>query len=469
MCDKLYARRGVRFNKDMADCDMPEAYGNLFRQPAASNHASRMGILLAVAAMIPLAVTAVFLIRDIADPVRLTISLVLIAAFAGLFLFFIFGAGARGMHYALVAQTVVIALLSIVPGPRDGFLFIVFAILSAQLGMTLRPRVAVVWFLVLAAITLVSNVLVYGVDGWLTTLGNVTGHFFFVLVGGLMREALLARERSDRLAGELRAANEQLQALSLQAQQLAVSEERNRMARELHDSLGHRLTVAVVQLEGAQRLIPSDPERAARMVGTMREQMKEALGDLRRAVAALRAPLEDDLPLGPALARLARSFEDGTGVQVTLTLPDALPDLPPAHRLALFRAAQEALTNAQRHSAAQHVWLDVSVGVSVGVNAGVNAGVSAGVNASESADERADDGSARITITATDDGKGFAEAAAGEGFGLRGLRERATQLGGELSLGRRVEGGAKLIFSLPLGGHGQPQGDVNRPTPATGS
>jgi signal transduction histidine kinase len=400
--------------------EMPRFYGELFRAPAQTGQRSFVGRLITIGVLIPLAITMVYTIRDIQDPVRLAISLILIAAFGGLFLFFTYVAGDRGMLLALAAETVVAGLMNIVPGTREGYLFIIYAVLSAQLGMTLRPRVVVVWFLVLIAMVLVGSVYWYGLDGWLTALGNGAGFFFFVLMGSIMREALLARERSDRLARELRAANDQLQAMSLQAQQLAVSEERNRMARELHDSLGHRLTVAVVQLEGAQRLIPSDPERAARMIGAMREQMKEALGDLRKTVTALRAPLEDELPLGPALERLARGFQDGTGVPVGLQLPEQLPDMPAVYRLALFRVAQESLTNAQRHSTARHVWLSLAV------------------------DEQ------RVVLTASDDGTGFSTESPAGGSGLRGLRERASQLGGELILGEREGGGAKLVFSLPL-------------------
>jgi signal transduction histidine kinase len=415
----------MRFNKVMPQYDAPEVYGEIFRHTDPDKRRSRLDLVLTAAVMAPLAISAAFTIRDVADPARLTVALLSIAAFAGLFVFFMYFAGPRAMLVCFVAETAIVALLSVVPGPRDGFLFIIFAILSAQLGMTLRPRVAAAWFVALIVITLVSHLLAYEtlLAGLLSAVGNATGFFFFVLVGGLVREALLARERSELLTAELRAANDQLQALSLQAQQLAVSEERNRMARELHDSLGHRLTVAVVQLEGAQRLIPSDPERAARMVSAMREQMKEALGDLRSAVAALRAPLVDDLPLDQALARLAQSFQEGTGVQVSVTLPEALPDLLPAHRLALFRAAQEALTNAQRHSAARHVWLDVC----------------------------ADDGT--VTMTAADDGRGLDEDTLGGGFGLRGLQERAAQLGGSFSIGKGEHGGAELIFRLPIQAH----------------
>jgi signal transduction histidine kinase len=188
----------------------------------------------------------------------------------------------------------------------------------------------------------------------------------------------------------------------------------------MHDTLGHRLTVAAVQLEGAQRLIPRDPERAARMVGTVRDQVREALSELRRTVATLRTPLEADLSLPTALARLATGFEGATGVAVHLTLPQDMPPLPAAHRLALYRAAQEALTNVQRHARARDVWLRLTC----------------------------QDGA--VALLVTDNGVGMPADAEGAGFGLRGLRERATQLGGQLSLGSRPDGGAHLSLRLPL-------------------
>ena len=85
----------------------------------------------------------------------------------------------------------------------------------------------------------------------------------------------------------------QLQEYAGQIERLAVAEERNRLAREMHDMLGHRLTVAAVQLEGAQWLIHTAPERATHMVGTVRDQVREALGELRRTVATLRTPLAE--------------------------------------------------------------------------------------------------------------------------------------------------------------------------------
>jgi signal transduction histidine kinase len=199
------------------------------------------------------------------------------------------------------------------------------------------------------------------------------------------------------------------------------------MAREMHDSLGHRLTVTVVQLEGAQRLIPTDPERAASMIGTMREEMKEALAELRHTVSALRAPIAGGLPLDIALSALSQTFQKDTGILTHFSGSPGFPALPETHRLAFYRAAQEALTNIQRHAMACNAWLDLHT------------------------DDTA------ITLVIEDDGKGMqAQSMNGAGSGLLGLKERASELGGELSLVEKPGGGMQLTFTAPLpkeGGH----------------
>lgn len=197
-----------------------------------------------------------------------------------------------------------------------------------------------------------------------------------------------------------------------------MADERNRMARELHDSLGHRLTVAAVQLEGAQRLIPADAEKASRMVGTVREQVREGLSELRRTVAALRVPLGAGLPLDQAIAQVCGRFGQATGMAVHLA-PDAGPPLPEETRHALYRAAQEMLTNVQRHAQAGEVWIELH------------------------ASDR------RLSLAVSDNGVGLAQSDKGSGFGLRGLREGAAALGGELHLQPRSGGGTLVTLSLP--------------------
>ncbi|RMF31606.1 MAG: sensor histidine kinase, partial [Chloroflexi bacterium] len=294
-------------------------------------------------------------------------------------------------------------------------------ILSGQAMLMLPLGRGLLWIGLLTLLT--GGAFVYRL-GWpgglLTLLPYGGGYLFFGIFAHVLARAEAAHRRSRALLAELQEAHRQLQAYAAQAEALAVAEERNRLAREMHDTLGHRLTVAAVQLEGAQRLIPTDPERASQMVETVRRQVREALTDLRQTVAALRAPLEADLVLDRALARLTAGFEEATGITVHLTLPNAMPTLPTAHRLALYRAAQEALTNVQRHAQADTVWLRLA---------------------------RRD---GEIELLIGDDGVGFPANAEVGGFGLRGLRERAARLGGALRLESRPGGGAQLRFRLPL-------------------
>jgi len=258
-------------------------------------------------------------------------------------------------------------------------------------------------------------------NGLVSLLLYAAGIFFFGIFGRALMRVDAAREESQRLLAELEEAHRQLGEYADRVEELAVADERNRLAREMHDTLGHRLTVAAVQLEGAQRLIAQDPERAAGMVGVVREQVSEALSELRRTVATLRAPLEEDLQLRSALQRLVRHFEEATGITVHLLLPDERPELPDPHRVALYRAAQEALTNVQRHAHAREVWFQLT---------------------------QQDD---RIVLLVGDNGVGpTAKTPSNSGFGLYGLRERAARLGGEVHIDPRPGGGTQLRFFLPL-------------------
>lgn len=231
-----------------------------------------------------------------------------------------------------------------------------------------------------------------------------------------------ARSASQALLADLQQAHAQLQEYATRVEELAIMEERSRLAREMHDTLGHRLTVASVQLEAAQRLCANDSERAADLIDTVREQVRDGLRELRATVATLHTPVEAHLQLRSALRRLMSHFEEATGLTIHRVLPTEMPQLPDAHRLALFRAAQEALTNIQRHAEASQVWLVLTTGDGV------------------------------VSLLISDDGKGFRLNGGQTGFGLQGLRERAERLDGELHLEPRPGGGTQLSFRLPLPG-----------------
>ncbi len=322
----------------------------------------------------------------------------------------------QGFHHPwryFALQTGLVAILLILADTWSPFP-ILFFLLSAQAVLLFPLRWAVAW-------TLGFTVITFGAlawqAGWASALvgtpAYAAGYFFFLAFGYAMRQAQQAR-------AELQAAHERLKAYAAQSAALAVAEERNRMAQEMHDTLGHHLTVAAVQLEAAQALVHSDPERTAEMLATVRDQVRQSLSELRRTVAALRQPV-DDLPA--ALTALAQRFAAATGLAVTVHCASDLGELPPAVRLLLYRAAQEGLTNVQRHAHARHAWLTLTR-----------------------------EGN-HVVLTLDDDGQGPPPHPLEQGgLGLRGMAEQAHRFGGQASLHPRPQGGARLVIRIPLEG-----------------
>jgi len=318
-------------------------------------------------------------------------------------------------------QTALVTALIWLP-PHQLIAVVLFFVLSAEASMMFPPRSLVLWITLFSAITFVAYWTLSSGASVIAVPIYVAGYIFFAVFAQQTARAEAARAESQELLEKLQEAHRQLQDYAAQAEDLAVSQERNRLAREMHDTLGHRLTVAAVQLQAIERLIPNDPTRAIRMTGTAREQVREALVDLRRTVATLRAPLEADLALEPALKRLTGSFEQATGIAVHLTLPVEPPELPASHRQALYRGAQEGLTNIQKHAQASEAWLQL-----------------------------AETGDA-IQLVVRDNGVGLNGNNGNDpaGFGLRGLHERAAQLNGDLVVESFAQGGTQFVLTLPL-------------------
>ena len=264
-----------------------------------------------------------------------------------------------------------------------------------------------------------------GLYAWPDRLTEFANYFSFflapyalavVLTLGQLRQAA-AREHVQALYDELRTTHAELQQLHAVTRDAAVTQERNRLAREIHDSLAHYLTIVNLQLEAAEKL--PDPARAREQVIRARRLTLECLQDVRQSVAALRASTLDELSLPRALRKLADDFAASSGLQIELKL-EAVDDraFGPQHTLALFRAAQEALTNVHRHARAQRVVITLA----------------------HVADA--------VSLTVEDDGIG-PPVANGNGFGLVGLRERVELLGGRLGFERNQHGGARLSVFIP--------------------
>lgn len=242
---------------------------------------------------------------------------------------------------------------------------------------------------------------------------------FMIGICKLVIDLERSRETTQALLRDLEVANAELRRQAERVKALAIAEERARVAREVHDSLGHHLTAINLQLQNAERFAPQDPERARQKVREARESTLTALAEVRRSVRALKPPALDEQSGVAALAALVRSF-DGAGPEVRFRLAGEERQLPEAVEIALYRALQEGLTNAAKHANARNV--DVRLTFESDV--------------------------ARLTIA--DDGEGVADGAVGGGFGLSALRERVEMLGGTMTAGNRPAGGFILEALLPV-------------------
>jgi signal transduction histidine kinase len=239
---------------------------------------------------------------------------------------------------------------------------------------------------------------------------------------GICMIAVLAerrKERSEELLSELEAAHSELRRYADRVRDLTISEERNRMAREIHDTLGHYLTVVNVQLEAAGKLIDHEPDRARQEVLKAKELSSQALQEVRRSVRALEPAAMEEQQGTEALERLVREFE-ASGMRVSFEVRGEERELPPEAALALYRTLQEALTNVLRHSGADRIRATLAFG------------------------------NPSVRLTVADDGRGAPEGADTRGFGLRGLRERAAALDGSLRTENVSDGGFVLELELPL-------------------
>ncbi|WP_208710765.1 sensor histidine kinase [Sinomonas sp. R1AF57] len=246
-------------------------------------------------------------------------------------------------------------------------------------------------------------------DGLREGLGTLAATVFTLIV-----TELLVREQKAR--AELATANERLRGYAAQAEQLATIQERNRLARDIHDGVGHHLTVVQMQLEAARAVLrTAGPERLDAMLATAQEQSRQALAEVRRSVAALR---EQRPSLEEAL-RVLTAEATQTGVPAEVEVRGTARPLRAEVEESLFRAAQEGLTNARKHAQASRIAVVL--------------------------DYR---GADRVRLEVHDDGRGLGEQP-GAGFGLTGLRERMAGLGGRLSLDPADPTGLTLTVEVP--------------------
>jgi signal transduction histidine kinase len=250
---------------------------------------------------------------------------------------------------------------------------------------------------------------------------SILVRMIFFLVAGRMLTVIEQRQREQRQS--LLEANRHLRHYAATLEQLAVTQERNRMSRELHDTLAHTLSGLAVQLEAVRSLWKSAPERSYAMLEDSLSSTRSGLTESRKAIQALRASPLDDLGLTLALRNLAESAASRSGAQLSLALPTNLEKLAPDVEQCIFRVAQESLENSVRHAEAQHISVKLA---------------------------RED---ARLILSVCDDGQGFdpAQVDAHKSFGLKGLKERVAMFSGELQIHSQLGQGTTIRLILEPG------------------
>lgn len=269
----------------------------------------------------------------------------------------------------------------------------------------------VMWLGLVVMMTIVNSARVASVLG----LFFLAGIVFVLVITDLAVKEQRARREVERLVSELKEANEKLREYVDQVEELATLKERNRLAREIHDSLGHYLTVVIVQIEAAMSVIEKDRDHALAVLRKAQSLAQKGLAEVRQSVAALRTAPTDTPSLVQSLITLVEECR-ASGLEAEFQLVDTPRRLSPSAELALYRAAQEALTNARKHSHA--------------------AAATVTLKYSDNA----------VCLTVHDDGRGAAQLT--RGYGLTGIQERLESLGGEMKITTTPDSGFTLEVEL---------------------
>jgi signal transduction histidine kinase len=301
------------------------------------------------------------------------------------------------------------------------FAWMIIAAIYQVIGGLPRRR----WPLPLAGVVLVILASLRPGTGASLDLGELSGFAVLVITNVflalILRALFTQRAQLRQVLDDLGKAHAELAARAEQQEELAMLRERARLARAMHDDIGHALVLLNIRLEAAQLLYAQDPARGAAELEATRVLIRATMADLRRAIADLRAPAAayDDLPA--SLGQLVQQTRERTGIEVAYSVTDEVNALPPATREALWYVAREALANVERHAGAASASLML---------------------------KRADDG---WLLRITDDGSGIDPSALRRPghYGLLGMCERVKALGGVFDIRPGPRGGTIVEARLP--------------------
>jgi two-component system, sensor histidine kinase and response regulator len=263
-------------------------------------------------------------------------------------------------------------------------------------------------------------------------------------------------DRLQQAQTELLQALKQERSLKQQIEEMATIEERNRIAREIHDSLGHSLTALNVQMQAVATLLLTDPTQAQSFLTQAQRLGKTAMQEVRESVRSLRVEERTEQPLAETIATLTEEFRQITGitptVYVDLTKPIAL-----SIAKTLYRIVQEALTNISKYARSTQVQIQLVMTDSINADSNDPLNIQTIMVPNNSVGRESPktirsivEGPQRIYLTITDNGQGFNCQQSTSGFGLQGMQERVAAIDGEFHVTASPGAGCQIQIEIPI-------------------
>jgi signal transduction histidine kinase len=247
---------------------------------------------------------------------------------------------------------------------------------------------------------------------------------FVILFGGILLSLQLLVDRilaEKQAKEELGIANQRIRSYAIRAQEIGSLQERNRIAREIHDSLGHSLTALNLHLEMAVKLSQIQPEKSREILNEAKRLGSIALRDVRQSVSTLRSDPLQNQDLATAIHKLADEFKLSNQIQPVCRL-DLPSNLPQPVATTIYRIAQEALTNISKYAQASEAIVEIQTRPT------------------------------ELELRVTDNGRGFIPSNNMTGFGLQGMRERVLSLQGKFEIISAPDLGCQIVAIIPFDG-----------------
>jgi len=328
------------------------------------------------------------------------------------------------LRFGILGYILIQGVLAFVIAWMSGTVGMVFALFMgligegfALLGLTWRGFLTILYYLLLSLINFIYFTGIENAIWW--ALGTLPIVLFVGIYVILYMRQTEAREHAQALAGELETANRQLSEYAARVEDLTIANERERMARELHDTLSQGLAGLILQLEAADaHLSQQHPEKASAIVQQAMQRARATLADSRRAISDLRQASPDELE--EALRLETTYFTQSTGIPCTFQA-GSLPPVPDLVKEVVLRSASELLTNISRHANASEAWLELTATPT------------------------------HLQLCIQDNGVGFDPQHIPAGhYGLLGVRERVRLAGGGLTLDSAPQQGTIIKVELPI-------------------